>query len=91
LGLQTSEKPERSERNLHLIEYSVTFSVDSTEPQELLVFIHHPEPQLEGCHSKPQLKNATCLTPIPSHKLRNINKLTFKVSDGCVFLPSINV
>jgi len=53
------------------------------------VFIRHPEPQLKGCHSEPQLKKFHLLTPYPepqlkgyilSHNSRNTNKLTFKVS-----------
>ncbi|QCD89343.1 hypothetical protein DEO72_LG4g287 [Vigna unguiculata] len=37
--------------------------------QEFLVFIHHPEPQLNRCYSEPQLKEYhTAYTIIANHK-----------------------
>jgi len=47
------------------------------------------EPQLEGCHSEPQLKESHVLNPYPepqlkgyilSHNSRNTSKPTFKIS-----------
>jgi len=51
------------------------------------MFIRHPEPQLKGCYSEPQLKEYHVLNPYPepqlkgyvlSHNSRNTSNPTFK-------------
>jgi len=57
--------------------------------QKFLVFIRHPELQLKGCHSEPQLKECHVLNPYPepqlkgyimNHISRNTKKPTFEAS-----------
>ncbi|QCE04010.1 hypothetical protein DEO72_LG8g2042 [Vigna unguiculata] len=70
-------------------QYTHTDNTRQPELNSKVPRVHLPSrAQLEGCHSELNLKNATCLTPIPSStqgirselNSRNTSKPTLKIS-----------